>query len=287
MDRRHFVWPTSGTGGDLASTLRDAGLAAANSNNGNGPEIIDKYLTWGSEQSRMLRGRISSEDLSRLVTTPRYWATVSAPEATPPTVRAITDELSHRSQVLAAAAEAVRAAADAWRPKDGTFTSLALVDTSFWIEHEGNFGSIDWHDLITSVPSPGAPSVGDELRIVVPVLVIDELDDLTHKASLRPKAVGVARYLYGLLRGHTTAPITIAPEQGGRGAVTMQLLFDPHDHRRLPINDAEMIERTISVRDFIGIPEKQAFFLTYDTGAAFRAEHAGLMPRLIPRRATR
>ena len=125
--------------------------------------------------------------------------------------------------------------------------------------------------------------IGDELRLVVPILVVDELDGLTHKAAVRPKAVGVTKYLYGLLGGRTTGPVTITPEQQGRGAVTIQLVFDPYGHVRLPISDEELIERALALRDFIGIPPKQAFLLTYDSGAAFRAEHAGMMPRLLPK----
>ena len=78
-------------------------------------------------------------------------------------------------------------------------------------------------------------------------------------------------------------PATILSETSGRGAVTIQLVFDPPGHTRQPINDDELIERTIAFRNFLGVPDRQTFMLTYDAGAAFRAESNGLMPRLIRR----
>lgn len=287
MNRGNFLWPASGTGDELASLLDEAANQASNACSGSAAEIVENYLGWGSSQTRMLRGRLSTADLSRLITTPRYWATVGSPGPVGPTLHAVSEELTHQARVLREVAMAVRAAAEAWRAKDGQYLSLVLVDTNFWIEHDGSFAAINWHDLIASSEGPSSPSLGDELRLVVPILVVDELDGLTHKSQLRQKAVGVTRYLYGLLGKNSSAPVTIAEEGGGRGAVTMQLLFDPYGHSRLPISDDELIERTIALRDFLGIPARQTFFLTYDTGAAFRAQHAGLMPRLLPKAASK
>jgi hypothetical protein len=283
MDLRAVVWPTSGTGADLAGALEAAGDAGANACNGTPDEIVEKYLRWGPEQVRMLQGRIPSADLSRLVTAPRYWATVANPSPTPPTVNAIVDELVHQSRALKEAADAGRRAADMWRLADGHYSSLVLVDSNFWIEHGDSFGAIDWHALITEGVGPGHAAPGEELRLVVPILAIDELDAMTHKSNVRPKASGAARWLYSQLSGSTDRPATILPETSGRGKVTIQLVFDPPGHTRQPINDDELIERTIAFRNFLGVPDRQTFMLTYDAGAAFRAESNGLMPRLIRR----
>lgn len=281
MDRRHLIWPIIGTGAELADELDTAGYLATNASTGNAPDIVDGYLRWGSDQTRTLRNRLSPEDLGRLVTTPRYWSTVATPEPTRATAVAVLDELTSCARSLHEAASAVRAASEHWVSADSGYASLVLVDTNFWIEPSQGHAKIDWHDLIARSTGPGHVVDDSELRIVVPILIIDELDGLTHKAQIRPKAIGATKYLHGLLSGNTSGPVTITPEQSGRGAVTIQLVFDPYGHERHPINDDEIIERTIALRDFIGVSQKQAFFLTYDTGAAFRAEHAGLMPRLL------
>jgi hypothetical protein len=96
-------------------------------------------------------------------------------------------------------------------------------------------------------------------------------------------ATGASRWLYSQLSGSTDRPATILRETSGHGAVTIQLAFDPPGHTRQPINDDELIERTIAFRNFLGVPDQQTFMLTYDVGAAFRAESKGLMPRLIRR----
>ncbi len=281
MNRRHFIWPTAGNGADLAAALEEAANAAANASGGTPDQIVHSYLRWGSDQTRLLRNRVPPADLSRLVTTPRYWATVASPDPTIATTSAIADELTSSARALREAAEDARTAFDRWTSPDREYASLVLVDTNFWIEPGQGHAKIDWHDLIASSAGPGHVVVDSEIRIVVPILVIDELDGLTHKAHVRPKAIGATKYLHSLLGGRTSGPVTLAPEKPGRGGVTIQLVFDPYRHERHPINDEEVIERTIALRDFLGVPAKQAFFLTYDTGAAFRAEHAGLMPRLL------
>jgi hypothetical protein len=233
----------------------------------------------------MLRQRVSPADLARVVTTPRYWATVGNPEPSAANVNAIVDELTHSGRILKETAEAITSAAVSWHMADKSYASLVLVDSNFWIEHSGSFGLIDWHGLVANSKGPGHVSMEDELRLVVPILAIDELDNLTHKASTRPKAAGAANWLYDLLGGSTGRPATIraADEDRGEAEVSIQLVFDPIGHIRQPINDDELIERTIAFRDFMGIPHRQTFMLTYDTGAAFRADNAGLMPRLLPR----
>lgn len=80
-DQRAVVWPLSGTGQDLAQLLDAAANTASNACNGSANEIHDKYLRWGSDQIRMLQSLFSPADLSRFVTTPRYWASVGIPGA--------------------------------------------------------------------------------------------------------------------------------------------------------------------------------------------------------------
>jgi hypothetical protein len=197
------------------------------------------------------------------------------------TVNAIREELTFRCQTLKKIADATRRATGLWRLADGRFSSLVLVDSNFWIENGEAFNSIDWHELVADSAGSGHSASGEELRLVVPILVVDELDAMTHKPSIRPKAAGAAKWLYGHLSGSTSGPVTISPETDDRGAVTIQLVFDPPGHIRQPIHDDELIERVIAFRNFLGVPENRTLMLTYDAGAAFRAESAGLIPRLL------
>lgn len=51
--------------------------------------------------------------------------------------------------------------------------------------------------------------------------------------------------------------------------MTVELLFDPPGHRRLPINDDELVDRALAVQSLAGR-------VTFDTGQASRARAAGL-----------
>ncbi|KJK11768.1 hypothetical protein UB45_10965 [Terrabacter sp. 28] len=194
---------------------------------------------------------------------------------------AVTDEIEYRTRVMNEAAAALDRAAEAWRAVDGEYTNLVVVDTNFWVEQEESFDSIDWHQLIESADGPGTAAMQDELRLVVPMVVIDELDALTHRTNLRPKVLGATRWLYKHLGSAPDRPSVLANATDTRGVVTAQLVFEPHAHARLPNNDDEIVETAVRLRDFLGHPPRQVFLLTYDSGAAFRARNQGLMPRLL------
>lgn len=277
------MWPIAGTGRDLALLLNSAADGASNACVGSPAEIHSKYLRWGTEQIRMLQSRISASDLSRFVTSPRYWASVGIPGAGSALTMAIVEELGYRSTLLREAAQATQQAAASWAPTGGQAASLVLVDSNFFIEHADSFNTVDWHALIASPSGSKHVPRENELRLVIPMVVVDELDALTHKASLRAKAVGATKWLFGHLSSSTERVSVVVPPGEDRGAVTIQLVFDPYGHQRQAISDDEWIDRTVALRNFLGTPESNTFVLTYDTGAAFRARHAGLMPCLLPR----
>jgi len=265
----------------LAEALASAGTDGTNRLSGTAADIVNGYLMWVSNQVRMLQARLTTGDLDRLLTSPRYWATLANPLAVPSTVFAVTEEVQYRARLMNEAATELTQATEAWRPVDGAYTNLVVVDTNFWVEQETSFDSTDWHELVDRAEGPSSPSLQDELRLVIPMVVIDELDSLTHKSNLRPKVTGATRWLYKHLRDAPARPAMLTEETDTRGVVTAQLVFEPHAHARLPNNDDEIVETAVRLRDFLGHPAAQVFFLTYDAGAAFRAGHAGLMPRLL------
>lgn len=80
---------------------------------------------------------------------------------------------------------------------------------------------------------------------------------------------------------NTTGPARLRDEDfsaldaGGipRGEITIELLFDPPGHIRLPINDDETIDRSVAIRP---LADREITLLTYDTGQSMRARQAGL-----------
>ena len=55
--------------------------------------------------------------------------------------------------------------------------------------------------------------------------------------------------------------------------VYVEVHFDPPGHRRLPINDDELIDRALAIQIESG---KDVTFLTFDTAQSTRARFAGL-----------
>jgi rRNA-processing protein FCF1 len=162
----------------------------------------------------------------------------------------------------------------------GKNTDFVVPDTNFWVNVHESLGSLDWHRLLEQAKGRSDPS-GEDIRIVVPLLVIDELDGLGHKSDKRAKVSGVNKYLYSLLGDDPGVMQEVQSASGGHGDVTMQLLFEPLGHIRLANSDDELVERVVVLRDFVGLAAQRVFFLTYDGGAALRSTNAGLMTRHV------
>lgn len=141
-----------------------------------------------------------------------------------------------------------------------------VPDTSFYIEHPEKIEEANFHFLANST---------GRVRIVVPIVVVDELDGLKKASASQVRwraaytlavidRLTVDPPLTGTLREQTTNP--------PRGAVTVQILFDSPGHRRMPINDDEIVERSIACEPYSG----EITVVTYDTGQSTRARAAGL-----------
>jgi hypothetical protein len=86
------------------------------------------------------------------------------------------------------------------------------------------FTDFDWHLLDPSLR-------GDGVRLVVPSLVVEELDDLKrHRDGQKAQARRVLTALWDL---HRTAPAEPAALPG-RTDVTLEMLLDGSWHRRMP-----------------------------------------------------
>jgi hypothetical protein len=55
--------------------------------------------------------------------------------------------------------------------------------------------------------------------------------------------------------------------------VTIEIVFDPPGHVRLPIGDDEIVDRCLAIEPLAG---RKVTLLTYDTGQSTRARAAGL-----------
>jgi predicted ribonuclease YlaK len=127
------------------------------------------------------------------------------------------------------------------------------------------------------------------MHVLVPMLVVDELDRLKRDNQARSRARTALKMLdevfkrvskqnpMGLLRqeDNTTGPDGLV----GLGRITMELLFDPPEHVRLPDNDGEIVDRAVAVQSLAGKP---VTMVTYDKSMSLRARYEGLQEVWLP-----
>lgn len=281
MNRNLMVWPRSGTGEHLAGHLENAANLAT-SLNGPSAEMPDLYLGWASDQLEFLEPLVRSADLDRLIGNRRYWATLSNPEPTRPTLKGVHGEIRRATKHLRDTATEVRKVAEGWSLSERSGSYL-FVDTNVWLDRDTSIEAFDWHSLVENHKGPGRIDGGAELRLVIPTLLIDEFDDVSHKSGeVRWKASGFARFFYELLGDADGTAREVKPESQ-RGKVTAQLLLDPLHHTPVPNHDDELVDRFATLRDFVGHDPARWWYITGDSGAALRAASAGLNTRLVPK----
>lgn len=114
------------------------------------------------------------------------------------------------------------------------------------------------------------------VRVIVPILIIDELDGLKRSGETlrRWRARHTLKVIEDALASPPVRGLLRNPAPDGtRGGVILDLLFDPPGHVRLPISDDEIIDRALAAQGLAGTP---VTLLTFDTGQAMRAREAGL-----------
>jgi hypothetical protein len=262
---------------DVLSTLRDIASKVHDAGNARGPAHarVAAYLEWATNSVRMLEHRVSTADIDRLILTRGYERLLAtagtltgADIGTQRVLNGLVNhEIQQRSQALEEAIRDLDAQARKW-PQD---TAYAVADTSVYVEHDDKLLDLDFASL-----QPGA-WLDKPVTVIVPIVVLDELDGLKRRggtAHVKWRASYTLAVLDDLFARTGTQGILRQPTADGtRGAVVMDILFDPPRHERLPINDDEIIDRALAAQGLAGTP---VTLLTFDTSQAARARHAGL-----------
>jgi PIN domain-containing protein len=145
-----------------------------------------------------------------------------------------------------------------------------IVDTSVLMEALP-LSAITWPDLV------GAANAG-QIRVIVPILVVEELDELLHDrdAKRRDKARHARRFLWSLHSGtRPTEPSRLPDNQ----AITLEVAVDRSWRERSSDNDAEIIEQALQVYRLTG----RALLVACDLHQVYRAEAMEMPASLIER----
>ncbi|MEA9987062.1 PIN domain-containing protein [Subtercola sp. RTI3] len=157
---------------------------------GRGVNVVDLkagYLAWATAQERMLAGVFGQAEMNSFLTSPRYWALLADQLGDLPHVSGqIYLELNQRMEAMKRAWEEIEETIQLWKvPNDETTYEPGLhaivLDTNVLLVHSTALGAVEWHDRA------GIINV-QALSLVVPSIVIDELDDLK-TAKVKPRVV--------------------------------------------------------------------------------------------------
>lgn len=264
------------------NALDELRLAASNRTTGQSPydtaeDRLLGYLDWATDAVQRLRYAISDADIDRLVLTRRYYALLDGAARFTGNNQArlvngmVGLELTERAEALEAAVKSLDDHMDRWQRHD----YLIVADSSFYIQNPQRLELADLHTIL------GIPRL-ENLHLLFPIVVLDELDRL--KESGKHRARWRAGYTLGVLdrvlNGRNFG--TLRPETSNEGSITMEVVLDSPGHVRLPIEDDEIIDRAVAIKQ-VASKRTQGFrLLTCDTGQHTRGRMADLNVTKVP-----
>jgi hypothetical protein len=163
---------------------------------------------------------------------------------------------------------------------------LRVPETSFFCHGETLFDKADYHRIL----SESWVNWLRPIRVLIPIAVVDELDNLKQAGTVRHRALVSLAILDRVITGSPQDPHMLRePElrqvsedrQAPTGDLTVEVLFDPPGHTRLPIMDDEIIARALAIQPLAG---RAVTLLTCDTRQSFRARSLDLNVIKVPRR---
>jgi len=156
---------------------------------------------------------------------------------------------------------------------------IVVLDTSAFHEFD-RFWAANWARVADADP-PHATAPGLPIRLVVPLVVVEELDAQKRHPSgkVREAARDILRHLRDLPRLSTDA---FADVLSMNDRATVEILLDDLAHVRLPVNDAEIIDRAVDLRSLFPL-NRRVILVSGDLSMQFRAEGAGLETRHVSR----
>ncbi len=164
---------------NLLKALREVHTAVSNLWSGGGPgpaqQRLAEYLEWVTNTVRQLGNQLAAADLDQLVLTPGYGRLLSITGTMTGTEIAtqrvlngmVSLELGRRVEDLATAIKDLEEQGRHW---GGTPGVLAVADTSFYIQHPDKLEEVDFRPLLGIRAEP--------VRLLVPIIIVDELDGL-------------------------------------------------------------------------------------------------------------
>ena len=141
---------------------------------------------------------------------------------------------------------------------------LVVLDTNVFLHATEIFNELDLTRLVGN----------STWRLLVPMTVVDELDDLKRSTNKTDRGESVRSRARRTLRALEDAAADGADEtpMSATGS-TVEVVRDPPGHVRLPRPDDEIVDRAVAIQQIAG---RQVSLITSDTGMMLRARPLGL-----------
>jgi hypothetical protein len=157
------------TAGMLLQNLQAITSPISNYFTGDASEVLRKYQGWANEAARTLSSVFDvNNDVETLITTPRHWYLMSteAMGRGPAIHAAVQLECQDRLRVLLELQATFKEIDAGWKDMPAA-TKVIAPDTNVYLHNDEYFDEIIWRSVA------GA----DEVRLLVPVAVLRELDN--------------------------------------------------------------------------------------------------------------
>jgi hypothetical protein len=252
----------------VIEALNHACNGANNARAGSGTEVYEAYVRWAVDTARSLGALVSQEDLERLVLTPRHWTLQSAVPGQLGTNLALQLELEQAANALGAARDDLRAQLVLWQVGEER-EHILVPDTNVFLHHEQEFHEVPWEDIINA-------AAYEPIHVVVPLVVIDELDHAKRRHETRSRARTALKQLDRMaLQPGRPYPLRKSSQEG---LIDVRLLPEERSHVRLPRPDAELVDVVRGLRDLVN---RDVTIVTFDTGMVVRTRAACLTHRKL------
>jgi rRNA-processing protein FCF1 len=224
------------------------------------PPALLRYERWTEMAQRQLRETFTESRVIDRLRAERYWLIVGSPPALPRTASMIQSEVSELRSYFTDLANELR------EQKIRLGSSSALVLDTNDLLHYYRMDTIPW----TSIYGKG-------VRVVLPHVVIDEIDAKSYSAgqNIQRRARGVYRMLERLLDLNNGAR-----DLKLNDGTPFEVLADEIGHTRLPNNDDEIVLCATLLQQ--AISPNTGTIVTRDIGMRARALAQGLSVAKIP-----
>lgn len=249
---------------DAITTVQDLRTKAQNCESAGRFDLAKKaYLDWVDNAHNQLHNLVEEADVAEGLTSQTYWEIYRLEYEAPGAWALLRREIRVQSDRLDRFRDRLVEPRDfAAHPGRVVVPDTSALVQGVWFE------DLDWVSALRLEPS---------VRLVVPILVVEELDGIKDRDGFG-RAGKRARKVLKRLRevSGQVSPGEPAPVRSG---VTVEVLVDDDWHQRRPNHDGEIIHQALALQAATGC---QVVLTCVDAAMEFRARQRGLKAVSMP-----